>query len=347
MNDKQFFQETFSSVNASEETVMEVLKMRRKMNRHNTGTRAFRAVLIAAVLVCLMATTAFAYAGFVVYENPGKMIEAFFGENGQAHSDGTIATFPNDDDIIVEPTFDRVPVDEELAEEYIAPYVADVRSSFTTHGYTLTVESNQYDSYTGCGVLYYTIENPDGLGDYGLQSTGEIWQGDAPWSVHTDPYGKGYIDTANCTDTKIGVAVHYINLDPDQTVLTLDLNMLTQEGHSAPAESITVPLDDGGNPHGITLVDGGIKVSATGIRINIEYFPEFAKEDGYLHPDNIDTVAIRYADGGEYTVNGTGYIINSSYALQDDTTVVYAFNRIVDIDSITEVVLNGVSFPVE
>lgn len=346
MNDKQFFQDTFSAVRASEETVMEVLKMRRKMNKRNTGTRAFRAVLIAAVLVCLMATTAFAYAGFVVYENPEEMIEALFGENGQSHSDGTIATHP-DGDLIIEPTFDRVPVDEELSAEYIEPYLAAVGSSFTSHGYTLTVESNQYDSYIGCGVLYYTIENPDGLGGYGLQSTGEIWQGDGPWSVHTDPLGSGYIDTANCTDTKLGVAVHYINLDPGKTVLTLRFNMRTEESPSETMESITIPLDDGGNTHGITLADGGIKVSATGIRITMEYFPEFAKEDGYLHSDNIKTVAIRYTDGEEYTVVGTGNIINVSDARQNKEELVYTFNRIVDIDNIAEVVLNGVSFPVE
>ena len=37
------------------------------------------ALAAAALLICALATTAFAYTGFVVYENPKEMMEAFFG----------------------------------------------------------------------------------------------------------------------------------------------------------------------------------------------------------------------------------------------------------------------------
>lgn len=56
--DKKLFQETFSAVCAPEETLLEVLKM--KENKKRSGGKILRVGLVAALLVCLLATTAWA-----------------------------------------------------------------------------------------------------------------------------------------------------------------------------------------------------------------------------------------------------------------------------------------------
>lgn len=57
MLDKKTFQETFSTVRASEDTLMEVLKMKENKNR---SKKPLRLALLAALMVCLLATTVWA-----------------------------------------------------------------------------------------------------------------------------------------------------------------------------------------------------------------------------------------------------------------------------------------------
>ena len=46
------------------------------------------------------------------------------------------------------PGFDRVPVDEALAETEVAPMVSPVGQSISWNGYTLRVDANLYDPAT-------------------------------------------------------------------------------------------------------------------------------------------------------------------------------------------------------
>lgn len=140
-------------------------------------TRIIRNFFIAAVIVSMLAVTAYAVTGYLIFDSPEEMVSAIFGDQtGFDHNPGSIHPDPNGPStgIIVEPTFDRVPADEAVVAEDVAPYVDPVGQSITFDGYTLTVDAFVYDSATQCGFVTYLLENPNGVSGYNLQSNGKI-----------------------------------------------------------------------------------------------------------------------------------------------------------------------------
>lgn len=178
--------------------------------------RMVRNLLIAAIVVSMLAVTAYAVAGFLIYDSPDEMIAAIFGDRtGFDHSEGSIRRDPygGPEGILVEPTFDRVPVDETVAGEDVAPYVDAVGQSVSFRGYTLTIDAFLYDSTTRCGFVTYLLENPDGLPEYQLQSTGEIFYAGMPDIVNVNQYGYPYIIREKTTDTCLA-ATYYFQWEP-------------------------------------------------------------------------------------------------------------------------------------
>ena len=189
--------------------------------------RIFRNLLIAAVIVSLLTVTAYAAVGYLIFESPEDMISALFGDKtGFDHSDGSITPFEDGINIIVEPTFDRVPVDEKNMEEEAVPLVETVGQSITWEGYTLTVDANLYDSVTKCGLITYILENPKGL-DYSLQSTGEVWfpGGEV---VNFSQYGYSYIIQDKSTDTKLTATYYYQIRDRESTDLEISFSQWSE-----------------------------------------------------------------------------------------------------------------------
>ena len=62
------YREMFSQITAPANTVQEVLNMKLKKR----GKTRVMTLIAAALLICALATTAFAYTSLVVYENPGR-----------------------------------------------------------------------------------------------------------------------------------------------------------------------------------------------------------------------------------------------------------------------------------
>ena len=167
MFEKQY-KETFSQVVASDRLMQEVLNLKNKKRNKLRGMTLVAAVL----LVCALATTAFAYTGFVVYENPGQMLEALFGSGKEQSHEGKVYV----DDVgqtLIDPHFQREELDVEAAEEYVAPHIFEVGKSVTFEGNTLTVDAVSYDATTQCGVVYVHLENPNGVPAYTVGMDGQ------------------------------------------------------------------------------------------------------------------------------------------------------------------------------
>lgn len=196
------------SVSSPEKTEDRIMKVK--------PGRFFRNCLIAAIIVSMLAVTAYAVTGFLIFENPQEMVTAIFGDNtGFDHSAGSIRPDPlgGPEGIIVEPTFDRVEADETLVAENIVPHVEAVGRWVSFDGYTLTVDAFMYDSTTRCGFVTYLLENPNGVGGYKLQSTGEIWYEGRPDTVEINQYGYPFIIQEKTTDTCLA-ASYYFKWDP-------------------------------------------------------------------------------------------------------------------------------------
>lgn len=193
-----------------------------KKKRVNVG-RIVRNLVAAVIILSMLGITAYAVGGFLIFDSPEEMITSVFGDNtGYDHSDGSITPFEDGINSIVEPTYDRVPADEQVVAEEAAPLVNPVGQSISWEGYTLTVDANLYDSVTKCGLLTYTLENPDGV-DYSLQSTGEVWFPDGE-IVDFSQYGYSYIIKDKSTDTKLVATYYYQIRDKESTDLEISFS---------------------------------------------------------------------------------------------------------------------------
>ncbi len=187
---------------ASGEPELEVRTMKKK-----TG-RFLRNTLVAALLVSMLAVTAFAATAFIIYDSPEEMLTAVFGDQtGFDHKGVTQIEDPGYDPI-ENPAYDRVPANETVVKEDILPYVSPVGQTLQHDGYTLTIDANVYDSATQCGLLTYTLENPNGIADYGVQPNGEIYfkGGEV---VHFNQGGESIIIQDKTTDTVLTATYHY------------------------------------------------------------------------------------------------------------------------------------------
>ena len=346
MFDSKRYKETFSQVRASGDTLTEVLNMT-KRNRHG-GFRAARMILIAAVITALLATTVFAYVGFTQYENPMQMLRTFFGGDEYYVDDGRVRTETYYDLVydVIEPTIENVPVDTRVAEEDVAPFISGVGESITYDEYTLTVEAHLYDSATDCGIIYYTLENPNGVRGYDLQYDGEVWWPGVELVVVNNAHGKNYIIEDETTDTKLSVAHYYSSVYGEENYIRI--------GFSAQENDLLLPLDDGGGMRAVSLADGDIHLSAIGIRIdaeNMEFLRKHDTDGTYLPPrvDNIESLVIRFRDGSEYVIHvdtAEQLMQNYKYCIcnMDGDEITYSYNRLIDVDNVEAVVINDVEF---
>lgn len=373
--------------------------------RISTG-RIIRNILAAAIILSMLGVTAYAVAGYVIFDSPQDMLTSIFGDQtGYDHKDVTHWTDPEKPgEIYDNPAYDRVPVDKEVMQSEAAPLVSPVGQSISWKGYTLTVDANMYDKVTKCGVLTYTIENPDGLPHYEVANNGEVWfpEGEI---VDINQYGYSYVIKDQSTQNKLTATYYYRLSDrgsgtleltiyqwaiisPNETDQILEglieqakqevapeevIEMLkaeigkenyetyaasvTQEQLEDAAyfqianakfneryqcpDKITIPETDLGEMSSVTLADGDITISPIAMYIDITDMQDY--------PSSYNAVAkIRFQDGTEYLVrddNTANYMFAVSSGEREDVT--YMFNRMIDVNEITSVILDGgLEFPV-
>ena len=371
------------------------------MRKTISGKRLLRNVLVAVMLVSMLAVTALAAAGWLLFDSPDQMLSKLFGdETGYDHSEGSINHYPEGESnmMIVEPTFDRVPVDETLVNEDVAPLVETVGQSVSWYGYTLTVDANLYDGATRCGVVTYTLENPEGIRHYEAQTNGEIYFPGGE-IVYCSQSCENYIIQEKTTDTTLAVACYYhfderwdddlelklsqwaamrsseceavmeeltaqvkknvtageayqlVKDGLDEESFAMALETMTEEeiieqGYVELAceefnrlyecnDKITINLNAQSELKHITLAEGAVTVSAIAMRM----------DGSTLGINDVDSVRIRYTDGTEYVVS-EGYTLNYTDASwNEDDVLTISFNRIIDVEKIDAVILDGVEYP--
>ena len=313
-------------------------------------TRAVRIVFVGALLCSMLALTAFAYTGFVVYENPGQMIDAFFGENGYDHVEAETITSEKGDYGVAQwqaPSQDREPVNETLAQELIAPHISAVGQSITYEDYTMTIEAYSFETETNTALVYYTIENPNGVTGYSLQANGEVWWPEGEL-VFCNQSMKSYIIQDETTDNKLSVASYISILESgrgEDIYLNFSANLDWGENGDRiewrPGISLPVQKDTEGMAT-VKLADGNIVISPMSIVI-------YGKDLDLMNAADetrVRSLVIRYSDGTEYLVHDDG-VMNYAYGTMvqaPDGYVTYCLNRIVDLDNVTVVVVNGIEY---
>ncbi len=178
-----------------------------------TAKRVLRNLLAAAVIVSLLAVTAYAVAGYVLYDNPEDLISSIFGDKtGFDHKPYT--EVPMEDKpghVYGQPEYNRVEADEKVVREDVAPYVSPVGKSISFKGMTLTVDSFLYDSGTKCGVVTYTLTNPP---KYQLSYDGRLYF-EGRDGMAFSQYGYDYVIREKTTEDTLAAA-YYFQYDPQK-----------------------------------------------------------------------------------------------------------------------------------
>ena len=93
-----------------------------KMKKKNVS-RLLRNLLAAALIVSMLAVTAYAVAGYVIFDSPQEMLSSLFGDQtGYDHKEVTHWTDPEKPGSVYDnPAYDRVPADEEIVASEAAP----------------------------------------------------------------------------------------------------------------------------------------------------------------------------------------------------------------------------------
>lgn len=327
--------------------------------------RTFGVYMLAAVLITLlMASTAFAYVGFTMYENPLQMLKTFYGNEELESFERTEVLMDQEEKpyTVVLPEIERVPLDEELAQE-VTPPIAAVGRSVSWGDYTLTIQAHQHDKNLGAGTVYYTVENPNGVEGYGTQFDGQLWWPDGEIMYFKNCAWESFLIPGETTDTKISVACYYYGTEWREKWRKQDYIEMCFYNANA-----TIQLPKYASEAETTALmsqNGEILITAIGMEVRIQdmeflYHHTITDSDGteYQLPDEslINYVAVQFSDGSEYVVekDKDGELIQNSIAssvYQQDyifgNLVTYMFNRIIDPSLVTGVVINDTVFPVE
>ena len=292
--------------------------------------------LLAAALAAALGVTALACEAFLKYRDPQGLLEDFFGDAGsqigQEDPSGELGLLPDRE---------RTALDSEAAAQ-AAPYIGQVDQSATYGTTTLTVHGHLYDSVTGSGVIYYTLEDPNGLSyspSYDNQAIG------IP-TVIRNCASYGYVLTEKSTDTRLEIAEYYTRaVDAEENYLELCLTDFTQytpaeEKFDRAENSIRLSLTDGGGMAGLT--GKGIRLSPIGVVLSIGEM-DFLREADRNTLDTLDALTIRFRDGSEYVVEDDKRD-NWTYAIESSPleTVSIGFNRLISVDQVESVVINGI-----
>ncbi len=338
-----------------EELTMNKIKEQNEGRRvKKPARRVTRMVLVAAIAAALCAVPVVAVAGNAT----GKVTPADTAKAGEmddkstaAFSDG-ISTQQADirdanGKTIQLPEMERVPTDPETAQRLVGGYL------MTLDNATVTIENNYYGTYTikletmlidekGAGMITYYVENPKGVAyrtqglSYGAVehtqmpmvgvTTPEMVDASGRWVSH-----ESYLDEENTTDTHVQ-AVLYFSVCGDYKKGETIYVSFNWGGGAVPKTIAITPTSY--VPAKTFTEKGGTHtvVSPLGIRV----------DTGDLPSDDPQDITIRYKDGTEFVVKGSGVDNSVTGALGPSNDAYYQytlhnFNRLVDVDQIASI----------
>ncbi len=338
MLDKTMFRDAFSSVRASDELLMEVLNMSTNETMERTNGRRprqlVRILLAAALILSLLTVTAVAAVGAVGFAGETEgVLDSFFGNGGDYASHSGVVAYDENGKLETNmPGWCREPMDREAAQRLVAPYLYTIdNNTVTKGGYTYTIHAMLWDSATSAYLVYWSVENPDGLGEYRIGENGEFITTEQS-QIYAAVGARKYIDTVNSTDTKL-----YLNSYDSDWGDELWCELGRRESiHVQPdAVRLTLPRSDRGGM--ATVTAGDMTISPVAIRF-----------DGMTDGGQVHELVIVYDDGREYTViSDENLVDNTVYSfLRNEGYATYIFNRIVDVEHISTVSINGMVYPI-
>lgn len=316
-----------------------------------------------------------------VFESEEEFLNAVFGLTGYDYvAESLVCDCPDPNNhrelhkYEYTPSSDRVALDTEVAEE-LKRYITHVGQSMTWNGYTLTIDSMFYDQVTGFCAVGYVFEGPAGAMDFEIHPTGAYSN-----YYFTPFFGNNLYVAAKSNDTKV-VGIGVLSMDEGE-IHEIEFNSTVEAGMTlyemneiTKSMSFWADEPDGSSevsrwfdsfedcPHSLeirvggpydldtlTVQSGEVEIVLTPVTIRYKGVDSYDEEELRDH-----SVVIRFADGTEYVVHNNpkweyatlygavrnyvamGVNMHSEYTR-------YLFNRLVDLEDVVCVVLDGTEF---
>lgn len=299
------------------------------------------ALILAAALALALSVTAFAAYRSGFFRNA-------FG-TGVAGREAFERIWTDQDGNVVKtehyPAIERVEADEETAEKLIGAYVAEIGQRVTLENYTFTVENLLLDE-NGIGVLTLHVENPDG---HGIKYSGRYEEAKGehpPFNIllERESGDYAYMDTreylaeAGFAETQADYVVYFTPFEPlpaDEALrLTLRLMQPDVAPPDRPSVSIRIPAAEKVAAHSFSAKGVNVAVSPVGMTLSYDVGASAERIE--------NAIVLRYSDGSEYTIQGNNLVnFSVASASRDKSTQWFAFNRLADPESITEIFISG------
>lgn len=344
MNEQERFQEAFSSLRASENTLQEVMN-RIHSGKGTKGISKRFAVLVAILVILFSMALAVHATGLLAdlaailtpADAPGQVIDDVFGDNISTEKPKMEDAYGNP---LEAPDMERPSIDLTEAEKMIGAYISDIDGVLTIGENTFTLKNFLIDEM-GSGAITWILENPNGI-EYADAGYGIVYFNsrtiDNPRMYHYGADGSKKkstdIYTALISKNEEGTILELVSYfgtfdkyevgDSFVFFVSRDQKQETQQIQITPVEHIPTKT--------MTTADGmRLMIANQSITFNVDSNDEFLT----------DRIIINFKDGTQYCVEDEEakiYNLAETFWRQSEEfrydELVYLFNRLIDTNEV-------------
>ncbi len=293
-------------------------------------------------------------------------------DTGKMNEDGTPKMAP-----VTLPSHEFISVDPQEAQDLTGGGCLDKPVEKQLGDHTLRIENMVYDQ--NGAVIYFTLERPGGVtmligNDDTNVRKGAYFSEDRQYHFSFDTTSDDifgcyniYVDMEKSTADKLYCTDYILWSEPLPEGVFPKLNITKYPGPVSTAENMTeeeaeafygqfetkeTTLTDK-KPIPVQKIDLGEKgcvvYSPISIGIDLSKGLGLSEADSY-DPVNLARMEIKYKDGSSYVVyDDAKHVDNTGYQLGgvSESWMMSAFNRLVDVNEIQEILANDVTFPVK
>ena len=370
MHDRELFEKAFSPLHASPDTLTEV---RKTMRTEKKTRRALGKGAVIAIAAALMLTIA--VAGGIVTLITADVSPADKVDDTTHHAftddiDDSTPDFVEDGKGGYVPVADmeRIPGDVATTQRLVGKYLSKLDAELTVEGCTYRMGTFLVDEM-GNGILTFSVENPDGFKASDGLSCADTWLRDVRISLDygrtapgVDPQGYGYtfaddnlcVDENASTDTCLQVIDYFICGKGYEKGMSFYFSVTDSADQSRtiaiqpqshlPVKTLTTENGQKTfiSPVGMTMVDtlyGTEEISDEELYIHYQDGTDYAVRS---RTNNLLNWMVAYITGSyddpEFDYYGTVLGIADP---PEGTYYSYLFNRLVDVDTVASVTLEG------
>lgn len=366
---KQILEQEIEIPKKVDERLQDTYSRIRNQNKTRTthAKKSWRKITAAAAVAALTLTVTGGTAAAAYISEHTDFFQGMFGNTTKSSQEHTqVLADPDKDDGMADlPGKEYVPVDEEKADALIGGNVTEVNITKEIGGHTLTIENIVTD---GNGMLMsMTLEKPGGVtalyaDDETNRTKGAYFSPESNFSFFIEdqngiPSGEFmYVDTEKSTPDKYYIYDYMIWGSTESTPIQPRLHIYTypvtlgelQEINETDTEKrdqievtedyVDLPQCENVPMQSLNQDDTWIcSYSPISMSINMSaQAPEEEAQDPYC----IKYIELKYKDGTNYTIFKQDELDNTGYICGVDTEFRLTYNRIVNPDDISQIIIN-------